>query len=254
MNTIVIVPTYNEVDGIDRFLDQVLLEAPEVDVLVVDDSSPDGTGARVLAHPAFGVRVWLLTRPVKEGLGAAYRAGFVWALERRYDVVVQMDADLSHPPARVPALVAALAGADVAVGSRYVPGGGVQGWPWTRRLISRLGNVYVSIVLGSSVHDSTAGFKAFRAEALGRIGATTSESGGYCFQIENTWRAGRAGLRIVEVPITFTDRTTGESKMTGAIVGEALLRVLVWRWRELTHTESVGEATAARGSDRDLAR
>lgn len=254
MNTIVIVPTYNEADGIDTFLDQVLSEAPEADLLVVDDSSPDGTGAHVQAHPAYGIRLWLLTRPVKEGLGAAYRAGFTWALERGYDVVVQMDADLSHPPARVPSLVAALEHADVAVGSRYVPGGGVQGWPWSRRAISRAGNTYVSLVLGSAVRDSTAGFKAFRAEALLRIGAITSESGGYCFQIENTWRAERAGLRIVEVPITFTDRTTGESKMSGAIIGEALLRVLVWRWRELTHTEAADGPTTSRGSRRELTR
>jgi dolichol-phosphate mannosyltransferase len=233
MKTVVVVPTYNEVEGIVALLDATLREAPDVDVLVVDDSSPDGTAALVVAHPSFQHRVHLLSGARKDGLGAAYRAGFAWALSRPYAAVVQMDADLSHPPERLPALLAALERADVAIGSRYVRGGGVRDWAWSRRAISRGGNVYVRIFLGLPVRDATAGFKAFRREALERIGAVDSESNGYCFQIENTWRASRLGLRITEVPITFRDRTRGESKMSGDIVREAMLRVLTWRWREL---------------------
>ena len=237
MKTIVIVPTYNEAEGIIDLLDAVLTNAQDADVLVVDDSSPDGTARLVAAHAQFGQRIHLLNRLTKDGLGAAYRAGFAWALPAGYDVIVQMDADLSHPPDRLPALVAALDNAEMAIGSRYVRGGGIRDWSWSRRAISRAGNLYVRLVLGMPVHDSTAGYKAFRRSALERIGATQSESNGYCFQIENTWRASRLGLRIVEVPITFTDRTVGESKMTSSIVKEAMLRVLTWRWRELRHHE-----------------
>ena len=235
MKTVVIVPTYNEAEGITPMLDQLLRAAPEVDVLVVDDNSPDGTANLVAAHREHLHRLYLLNRKDKDGLGAAYRAGFAWALMRGYEAIVQMDADLSHPPTKVPDLLAALAHADVAVGSRYVRGGAVRDWPLSRRAISRAGNLYVRLVLGMPVHDATAGFKAFRREALERIGAVQSESNGYCFQIENTWRASRLGLRVTEVPITFTDRTVGTSKMSGDIVREAMLRVLTWRWRELTH-------------------
>jgi dolichol-phosphate mannosyltransferase len=235
MKTLVVVPTYNEAEGILVLLDAVLREAPDADVLVVDDSSPDGTADLVAGHPAFQHHLHLLSREQKDGLGAAYRAGFDWALRGSYEAVVQMDADLSHPPERLPALVAALEHADVAIGSRYVRGGGVRDWPWRRRAISRCGNIYVRLFLGLPVRDATAGFKAFRREALEQIGAVHSESNGYCFQIENTWRASRLGLRITEVPITFRDRTLGQSKMSGDIVREAMLRVLTWRWRELTH-------------------
>jgi dolichol-phosphate mannosyltransferase len=237
VRTVVVVPTYDEAGGILALIDRVLSEAPDVDLLVVDDSSPDGTAALVAGHRDFGGRVHLLTRSSKDGLGAAYRAGFRWALDSSYDAVVQMDADLSHPPERLPALLAALGDADLAVGSRYVRGGGVQDWPLSRRAISRGGNLYVRWVLGLRVRDTTAGFKAFRREALERIGAVDSESDGYCFQVENTWRASRLGLRIAEVPITFRDRTCGESKMTTAIVAEALVRVLAWRWREIAHPD-----------------
>ena len=240
MKTVVIVPTYNEAEGIVAMLDAVLISAPDADILVVDDDSPDGTAGLVTAHREHGQRLHLLSRSKKEGLGAAYRAGFNWALARPYDAIVQMDADLSHPPERVPALLAALAHADVAIGSRYVRGGGVRNWPWLRRAISRGGNVYVRLVLGIPIHDATAGFKAFRRAALETIGAVNSESNGYCFQIENTWRASRLGLRITEVPITFTDREVGTSKMTGDIVREAMLRVLGWRWRELAHRQDTG--------------
>ncbi len=248
MRSIVIVPTYNEVEGITAMLDTLLREAPEVDVLVVDDNSPDGTARLVTGHREYHHRLHLLSRLQKDGLGAAYRAGFSWALAGSYDSVVQMDADLSHPPERVPALLAALEDADMAIGSRYVRGGAVRNWPFARRAISRGGNLYVRLVLGLPVHDATAGFKAFRREALEAIGAVHSESNGYCFQIENTWRASRLGLRIAEVPITFSDRAVGTSKMTADIVREAMLRVLTWRWRELAH----GPATmSVRHSDDD---
>ncbi len=232
-----VIPTYNEAGNVTRILDGVLQAAPEVDVLVVDDSSPDGTADLVRAHWGFDSRVRLVSRPDRDGLGGAYRAGFRWALARDYDVIAQMDADLSHPPERLPALLAALDHADLSVGSRYVSGGAVRNWPWTRRLISGAGNAYVRLVLNLPVRDSTAGFKAFRCEALHLIGAVDSQSDGYCFQIENTWKSSRFGLRIVEVPITFTDRTVGNSKMSSAIVREAVVRVLQWRWGELCGTE-----------------
>ncbi len=229
---LVVVPTFNEAENIVELLDQVLVAAPEVDVLVVDDSSPDHTGDLVSSHPGFGSRVHLLTRPGKAGLGVAYRAGFTWALDRDYDAVVQMDADFSHPPARLSALIGALADHDVAIGSRYVPGGGIENWARSRRIISRVGNWYVAKVLGLPVRDATAGFKAFRRTALATIGAVSSQSNGYCFQIENTWQASREGLSVVEVPITFTERARGKSKMSSAIVLEAIIRVLGWRWRD----------------------
>ena len=233
MNTVVVIPTYNEALGIQTVLDAVLDSAPTADILVVDDSSPDGTGLLVQAHPAYGRRIHLLSRAEKDGLGAAYRAGFAWAVDRADDVIVQMDADLSHPPARIPALVEALDTADMAIGSRYVPGGGVRNWSVRRRLISWAGNTYVRAVLRLDVHDATAGFRAFRRDSLLRLGALDSQSNGYSFQIENTWRASRLGLTATEVPITFTDRTVGQSKMSGAIVREAVVRVLVWRWHEV---------------------
>jgi dolichol-phosphate mannosyltransferase len=237
---LVVVPTYDEAANITRLLDSVRHAAQFADVLVVDDNSPDGTAGLVGAHPDFGTRIWLLERSEKDGLGAAYRAGFAWALERDYDRIAQMDADLSHPPERLPALFAALDDADVAVGSRYVAGGGVANWAWQRRLLSWAGNRYVRAVLGTGVHDNTAGFKAFRRSALEEIGVLTSESGGYSFQIENTWRATQAGLRVEEVPITFTDRTEGQSKMSGAIAVEALSRVLLWRFSEVFTFLAVG--------------
>jgi dolichol-phosphate mannosyltransferase len=233
MKTLIVVPTYNEAHNIAALLAEVLSSAPGADVLVVDDNSPDGTGRIVRNHPEFMNRAYLLRRAEKEGLGAAYRAGFRWALTRGYTEIVQMDADFSHPPAKIPDLLAALDDADVAIGSRYVSGGQVVNWPWQRKLISKAGNLYVRLVLDLGICDATAGFRAFHGEALERLGALDAASNGYCFQIENTWRANRLGMRVVEVPITFTERTAGSSKMTGAIVREALLRILTWRWQEL---------------------
>lgn len=246
MNTIVVIPTYNEALGIESVLDAVLVSAPDADILVVDDNSPDGTALLVQAHTAHGRRIFLLSRAEKDGLGAAYRAGFTWAVDRAYDVIVQMDADLSHPPASIPALIAALDTADVAIGSRYVHGGQVRNWSWRRRAISRAGNAYVRTLLRLDVHDATAGFRAFRRESLLRLGALGSQSNGYSFQIENTWRARQIGLSVTELPITFTDRAVGESKMSGAIVREAVVRVVVWRWQELRNARRRAPALVGR--------
>ncbi|HUS20571.1 MAG TPA: glycosyltransferase family 2 protein [Aeromicrobium sp.] len=226
---IVVIPTYNEADTIGALLDAIQESAPDMDVLVVDDNSPDGTARIVLDHGG----AYLLRRGDKSGLGAAYRAGFAWAIGQGYEIVVQMDADLSHPPDRLPALVDALSEADVAVGSRYVAGGGIDAWTWLRRLISAWGNLFARVVLGLRTRDVTAGYKAFRRSALSDIDVINSLSDGYCFQIENAWRAERGGLRVAEVPIRFTDRTLGTSKMSKLIVVEALLRVVRWRLREL---------------------
>ena len=227
--TLIVVPTYDEAENVEVLLDRLALSAPDAHVLVVDDNSPDGTGDLVARHLDYGRRVHLLRRPGKAGLGEAYRAGFSWALDHGYDEVVQMDADLSHPPESVPTLVEALADADLVVGSRYVRGGSIANWSWSRRLISWLGNLYVRLVLRLPVRDATAGFKAYRADTLREIAVLGSHSNGYCFQVENTWRASRQGLRVVEVPITFTDRAAGQSKMSSKIVLEAVVRVLRWR-------------------------
>src|SRR4051794_28533246 len=181
---LVVVPTYNERANIIAVLDAIGLHAAQTDVLVVDDNSPDGTGKLVLDYARRRSSVHLLTRPGKSGLGAAYRAGFRWGLDRGYEVIAQMDADLSHPPAALPSLFEALSHADVAVGSRYVRGGSVRNWRLSRRVLSRAGNGYVRAVLGLPVRDATAGFKAFRRDALVAIGAVNSTSDGYCFQIE----------------------------------------------------------------------
>jgi dolichol-phosphate mannosyltransferase len=228
MRTLVVIPTYNEAETIAGLMEQVLAAHPRIDVLVVDDGSPDGTAGIVDKAMTAEPRLHLLERPAKEGLGAAYRAGFRWGLDRGYDVLVEIDADFSHPPDRLPALLGALEAADVAIGSRYVPGGATIGWSPARKAISRLGNAYVRFVIGLPVHDATAGYRAFRAEVLRALAVESSESNGYCFQIEMAHRAWQEGFRIVEVPITFTERVAGTSKMHRRIVLEALVRVTGW--------------------------
>lgn len=225
---VVIIPTYNESDNLEDIVSRTRGAVPDADILVVDDNSPDGTGelAEKLAVTDDHVRV--LHRTQKAGLGAAYLAGFDWALERGYAVMVEMDADGSHDPAELPALLAALANADLAVGSRWVAGGTVRNWPRSREILSRGGNAYARIMLRLSVHDATGGYRAYRAATLRRIGLHDVRSQGYCFQIELTLRTVRAGLTIAEVPITFTERARGTSKMSRAIVAEALWRVTVW--------------------------
>jgi dolichol-phosphate mannosyltransferase len=226
---LIVLPTYNEVDNITSILDRIRDAAPQVDMLVVDDGSPDGTAERVrwIAKRMPGLH--LLERTSKDGLGAAYRAGFAWGIGQHYDVLVEMDADGSHRPEDLPRLIAAVDnGADLAIGSRYVSGGVIPNWKFSRRMLSRGGNVYASALLGLGVHDATAGFRAYRATLLERIDYANLRAGGYGYQIEGAWKAVRSGARVTEVPITFEDRLAGESKMSKAIVVEALR--LVTRW------------------------
>jgi glycosyltransferase involved in cell wall biosynthesis len=228
MKALVVMPTYNEAESVIGVVDQVLAADPRVDVLIVDDGSPDGT-ARLVAERAAGEpRVRLLERSAKRGLGAAYRAGFAWGLQRGYEALVEMDADLSHPPERLPALLDGLAGADLVIGSRYVPGGRTVNWSRLREAISRGGNAYVRLALGVPVHDCTAGYRAYRRQVLEALPVSAVQSNGYCFQVEMVHRTWQEGFRVVEVPIAFTERATGVSKMSKQIVAEALWRVTVW--------------------------
>ncbi len=222
---LVLVPTYNERENLPRIVSRIRTAAPEADVLVLDDNSPDGTGAVAddLAREDRQVRV--LHRPGKEGLGAAYLAGFGWGLSHGYDVLVEIDADGSHPPERLPEMFAALQHADVVIGSRWVRGGSVVNWPLHREALSRGSNLYTRVLLGMPVHDATAGFRAYRAGALRALGLGDDTAQGYFFQVDLTWRAVRAGLTIVEVPITFVERETGVSKMSRDIIKDSAARV-----------------------------
>ncbi|AXT84956.1 dolichol-phosphate mannosyltransferase [Aeromicrobium sp. A1-2] len=229
MRTLVVIPTYNEAQNLAWIVEQVRLHQPEVDILVADDGSPDGTGeiADALAVAHSGVHV--MHRGSKQGLGSAYRAGFAWGIERDYDVLVEMDADGSHRAEDLGRLLEASAdGADLVLGSRWVPGGGVVNWPWYRRLISRGGTFYARLMLGIPIKDATGGFRAFRRATLERLPLDEVASQGYCFQIDMTRRVLGAGMAIVEVPITFVERERGESKMSAGIVREALWRVTMW--------------------------
>lgn len=233
--TLVIIPTYDERDNLPTVVTRLLAAAPDVSVLIADDNSPDGTGEvadRLAADDPRG-RITVLHRKNKEGLGAAYIAGFRWGLERDYSVLVEMDADGSHPPERLPAMLAAVdAGADLAIGSRYVPGGNVVNWPWQRHVISRGGNIYSRIMLGVGIKDITAGYRAYRASSLSELDLDTIESKGYCFQIDMTWRLLSNSRNVVEVPITFTERTVGQSKMSESIFREAAVNVARWGWEK----------------------
>jgi dolichol-phosphate mannosyltransferase len=224
----VIVPTYNEAENLELIVARVRSAVPDADVLIADDNSPDGTGDIADKLALTDDHVHVLHRPGKQGLGAAYLAGFGWALDRGYGAMVEMDADGSHDPAGLPSLLAALEDADLVVGSRWVKGGTVRNWPRSRELLSRGGNAYARVMLGLSVHDATGGYRAYRAATLNDIALHTVTSQGYCFQIDLTLRAARARKKIVEVPITFTERTHGSSKMSRTIVAEALWRVTVW--------------------------
>ncbi len=225
---LVVIPTFNEADNLELVVDRVRASVPTVDVLVVDDGSPDGTGELADKLRAHDPQVHVLHRTAKEGLGAAYVAGFGWGLERQYDVFVEMDADGSHLPEQLPRLLDALPGADLVLGSRWVLGGRVVNWSRRRQLLSRGGNLYTRLALGLPLHDTTAGFRAFRRHTLEGIELDTVRSQGYCFQVELARRAVQTGYRVVEVPITFVEREVGNSKMTGAIVREALVRVSQW--------------------------
>ena len=232
--TLVVLPTYDEAQNILGISAAILAALPGAHLLVVDDTSPDGTGDLVDGLAAEDERVSVLHRPGKEGLGKAYVAGFKLALERGADRIVQMDADWSHSPDYLPALMAALDdGADLVIGSRYARGGGVRDWGLARRIVSRGGSVFARILLRLKPHDLTGGFKAWRREALEAIEWERVHSGGYVFQIETTYLASRAGARVAEVPIVFKDREVGTSKMSKNIIVEALIVVLQLRWDEL---------------------
>ncbi len=225
---LVIVPTYNEVENLERILDRLHASVPTAEALVVDDGSPDGTGVLADKLALLDARVHVLHRTAKAGLGPAYIAGFRWARERGFDVVVEMDADGSHPPEALPAILTALGSADLVLGSRYVPGGAVADWPLHRLLLSRVGNRYTRWALRLPLQDATGGYRAARGELIDALPFDDVASQGYCFQVDWAWRAVRAGARVREVPITFTERAFGRSKMSGSIVREALVRVTVW--------------------------
>ncbi|MFV2142916.1 MULTISPECIES: polyprenol monophosphomannose synthase [Isoptericola] len=240
MRTLVVVPTYDERESLPVLLDGLRAAAPEVDVLVVDDASPDGTGELAARRASEDDRVHVLHRAGKGGLGAAYVAGFGWGLDRGYDVLCEMDADGSHRPEELARLLGRLAADDapaLVIGSRWVPGGRVVDWPWHRLLLSRAGNTYVRLALGIGVRDATGGFRAFRAATLRGLELAQVESHGYCFQVDMTWRVLRGGGAVAEVPITFVERAAGVSKMSRSIVAEALRKVTLWglrhRWGQV---------------------
>lgn len=224
----VIIPTYNEIANLPTAVAGVRAAVPSADVLIVDDSSPDGTGELADQLAAADQQVHVMHRAGKEGLGAAYLAGFAWGLSAGYDVLVEMDADGSHRAIDLPALLDAIDDADVVLGSRWVDGGAVVNWPRSREILSRGGNLYTRIALGIPLRDATGGFRAFRAEVLTDLDLESVASQGYCFQVDLAWRAMQRGFRVVEVPITFVERQQGTSKMNRAIVVEALWRVTQW--------------------------
>lgn len=229
MRTVIVLPTYNERENIDQFLRSVRAVDAALDVLVVDDDSPDGTANRARELGAELGGVCVLDRPAKEGLGSAYRAGFAHALADGYDVVVSMDADLSHDPAVIPAMLELVdAGADAVIGSRYVRGGGTTNWPLHRRLLSRWGNVYTRTALRLPARDCTSGFRAYTAGALRAIEPSTTRAEGYAFLTELVRRLDRTGHVVAETPITFRDRERGRSKMSGRIVVESMWLVTTW--------------------------
>jgi dolichol-phosphate mannosyltransferase len=227
---LVIVPTYNEAQNIGQLIPQVLGQDPRIQVLIVDDNSPDGTGRIVDEMAGVDPRIHVIHRDRKQGLGTAYLAGFRWALERDYEYVLEMDADFSHDPKHVPEFLAAAQDADLVLGARYLAGRvTVVNWPMTRLLLSYFANIYARLVTGVRLSDSTGGFKCFRRRVLEGIALDEVHSNGYAFQIEMSFRAARKGFRIAEIPIVFVDRTEGHSKMSGAIIREAVW--MVWRLR-----------------------
>jgi dolichol-phosphate mannosyltransferase len=228
---LVIVPTYDERDNLRPIAERLFAAVPGADLLVVDDSSPDGTGEVADQLAREDRRVHVLHRTHKAGLGAAYTAGFAWAREQGYGVVVEMDADGSHAPEQLPRLLVALDDADLVLGSRWVPGGEVVNWPASRELLSRGGNAYTRTLLGLPLQDATGGFRAYRRSVLDALPLGEVASQGYCFQVDLAWQTWKAGFTVVEVPITFVERVRGESKMSRAIVLEALWRVTWWGLR-----------------------
>jgi dolichol-phosphate mannosyltransferase len=245
-HVLVVLPTYNEAENLKTIVGRVRHALPDADILVIDDGSPDGTGdiadRLAIGDPA----IHTLRRPSKSGLGVAYLAGFDWALRRDYDVIVEMDADGSHPAETLPAMIDAIdrPGVGLVIGSRWVHGGRAINWPLARRLLSRAANLYTRVALGIRVMDATAGFRAYRTSTLRKIDLAAVDSSGYCFQIDLTLRTVSAGVTVVELPIEFRERQLGESKMTGNIVTEALGKVTAWgigrRASQLRHLFSGG--------------
>ena len=234
---VMVVPTYNEAENLPWVIGRLRAAEPSVDVLVVDDNSPDGTGALADEMAAADPAVHVLHRTAKGGLGAAYLAGFAWALDAGYDVIGEMDADGSHQPEQLHRLLEALAGpdsegADLVIGARWIPGGSVVNWPLRREALSRGGNLYVRLLLGISIRDATAGFRVFRRSALEKIDLSSVQSTGYVFQTDLVTRCLRAGLTVREVPIEFVERVRGDSKMSGAVATESLRRITRWGLRE----------------------
>jgi dolichol-phosphate mannosyltransferase len=225
---LVVIPTYNEADNIRLITERVRRAVPPVDILVADDNSPDGTGEVADELAGSDNHIFVMHRAGKQGLGAAYVAGFAWAKDKGYDAVVEMDADGSHAPEELPKILDALRDTDAVLGARYVPGGSVHNWPLHRLLLSRGGNIYIKMALGMPFKDATGGYRAYRMPVLDEIDVATVASTGYSFQVELAWRTYKNGFRIAEVPITFTERERGESKMSGNIFKEQLLRVTVW--------------------------
>jgi dolichol-phosphate mannosyltransferase len=225
---LVVIPTYNEADNIRSIADRVRRAVPSVDILVTDDNSPDGTGAIADELAVDDDHIFVLHRAGKEGLGAAYKAGFAWAKNKGYDAVVEMDADGSHAPEELSLLLDQLRDHDAVLGTRYIAGGSVHNWPMRRLVLSRGGNIYIRMALGMPFKDATGGYRAYRMPVLDAINVDTVASTGYSFQVELAWRAHRQGFRVTEVPITFTEREHGVSKMSGNIFKEQLLRVTTW--------------------------
>ena len=234
MHVLVVMPTYNERENVAAVLQAVRGSVPSADILVVDDNSPDGTAKIVNETGESLGRIDLLQRPGKQGLGSAYRQGFSLALDRGYDVIVSMDVDFSHDPALLPEMLRLIdAGADAVIGSRYVPGGATVDWPVHRRVLSRWGNRYTSLVLGLQIRDCTSGYRAYRADALAEIDPSSTTAEGYAFLTELVRRLVRSGRRVMETPIVFTDRRYGTSKMSSRIVAESMLLVTSWGARDI---------------------
>lgn len=249
MKTLVIIPTYNEIENVEAITSAVFRQEPSVHVLVVDDNSPDGTAGKVRDLQASNPRLHLLLREKKEGLGRAYIAGFRWGEKHGYDVLVEMDADFSHRPEDLSRLLKALPGCDFVVGSRYTDGGATANWGLSRKIISRGGSLYARMILGFPLRDWTGGFNAWKIECLRTIGLDRVQSNGYSFQIELKYRASLAGCRGQEVPILFEDRRVGQSKMSLRIVIEAFYRVWLLRWSLVKENSALAGPAAARGGD-----
>jgi dolichol-phosphate mannosyltransferase len=248
VDSLIVLPTYQEAANVATVLRRIRASVPAARILVVDDNSPDNTAALAEAVGAELGGIDILRRPGKAGLGSAYRAGMTWGIDQGFDILVEMDADLSHDPADLPRLLAGVEdGADLVIGSRYIPGGSIPAWSWSRRLLSRQGNRYAAALLDLPVTDATSGFRAYRASVLADVGLDHVRADGYGFQIEMVYRVQEAGGRVVELPICFSDRTLGHSKMSSRIVAEALLLVTWWGVRDRVIRRRKG-ARAAKAS------